>query len=223
MPAPLVGKPLHPVCSVFDGWWSWGHTLQELGTAQKRSIYEFPGNACWTHPGAWLESLSPALACLLLPSYWALVSSSRAGERIFYRAPLTFLACCPQPSTKGLLHPLAPPLQFSSSITGITGISVRITDSIYPLWGLNYSTLVNLLRVLHGLPTVENYTREQLGCAEIHTLIFHCFLSTVSKYYFIWTSHFSLVLANICCAVNFFLALWMAVWQVRLPAFPQGP
>ena len=126
-------------------------------------------------------------------------------------------------STKGLLHPLAPPLQFSSPITGITGISVRITDPIYPLWGINYSTLVNLLRVLHGLPRVENYTREQLGCAEIHTFIFHCFLSTVSKYYFIWTSYFSLVLSNIWCAVKFFLALWMAVWQVRLPAIPQGP
>lgn len=104
-----------------------------------------------------------------------------------------------------------------------TGLSVRITDPIYALWGINFSTLVNLLSLLYGLPTAEDYTREQIGCAEIHTFIFHCFPSTVSKYYFIWTSHFSLVPSNIWCALKFFLALWMAVWQVRLPAIPQGP
>lgn len=163
----------------------------------------------------------PSQACLLLSS-WALVNvnASRAGERFFYKAQLTFLACCPNPSTKDLLHSgLAPAvLQFY-----ITGIRVSITNPVYLLWGINYSMLVNLLRVLHGLPTAEDYTREQIGCAETHAFIFHCFLSTLNKYYFIWTSHFSLVLSNIWCAFEFFLALWMAMWQVRLPAVPQRP
>lgn len=99
-------------------------------------------------------------------------------------------------------------------------ITVTITDPVYPLWGNNYSVLVSLQRIL---PSTEDFTREQIGRAEIPIFKFHCLLNAMSKYCFIWMSHFSLVLSHIWGALKLQLVGWMAVWQVRLPAIPQGP
>lgn len=49
--------------------------------------------------------------------------------------------------------------------------------------------LVNLQRIL---PSTEDYPREQIGCAEIHTFIFHCFFLVLGADIIAYGYHVSL-------------------------------
>lgn len=198
VPAPPWGNPcilsarylmLGDSRHAFPRSWMWA--------VEHRGIYRFSGNACRKPPGAWLESFAvraaKRLSLSMLPEQRR-DSSTQSGSS----SRLSNL----HPSVKAAFHPLA----------GISYSSVSYNRSQHhehiaclSLWEIIQSWWT--YRVPCSLPTAEDSTRPWIGRGEIHTFVSHCFLRSMSKYYFVWVSHFLWAPSDIWCASEFCLAL----------------
>lgn len=131
-------------------------------------------------------------------SFWAHPSCLRKVG-FFYRVWLIIQAFKFTLSVNAPFHPLAQILCSSVS-------HHRSRVAIFLMRNC-YSVLMKLLSPPRRLPTADESTRSWIGCGEIHTFVSHCSLRSMSKYYFIWSSHFVSVLSDIWCASELRLAL----------------